>query len=102
MLGRVPTVHIDDQNLNRMQGNIIQGLNQLRSIPLLDGLFYRNVSLQIGSNAVQHGLGRPFIGYIITRMTAGVTIYNNQGTADSSLYVVLEASGAVTIDLWVF
>lgn len=95
----VPTVQIADEKVNRMQGNVVQALNQVLKVPFMDGILLSGQSLAAGANTVNHRLQRNIQGYLILKQNAAATIFgSNYGRSTFTL----TASAAVTVDLWVF
>lgn len=78
--------------------------NLANSCPLLDGRLLEDVSLPASSGevALDHGLGRKWQGFLITRYRSGTpfVIYNSREPDDKKLY--LKASGVCRVDIWVW
>jgi len=97
------TISSDDDELNRVQDNISTPLNSLISLPLSDSNLIQNVNLITGTTNVSHGLGRPLLGYIITKKNANVTIFDTQSTNQlKNRFLQLVSSGIAIVDLIVF
>lgn len=95
--------HSNDPGLNLFQTNLQKTLSPIIKNPLTDGVLLQSVVLSSGSNQVKHKLGRKITGWFVTRLRANVTIYDTQDT--NSLpeeFLTLVASGAATVDLFVF
>lgn len=92
-------VHIEDADINRMQQGIVNKINQLGSVSIMNGAQLSGISLQAGSNEIQHKLKRKLQGYIVTKQMAASNIYF-VSSSDSTL--VLSASAPAIIDLWVY
>jgi hypothetical protein len=95
----------DEPTIRRIQDNIARFLDILLSIALIiDGVWLQGVALTTGDTEVAHRLGkRPCRGYIVTKRSANAVVYD--GTAapsDVNRAIVLKASAAVTVDLWVW
>ena len=78
-------------------------INPLLANPLSDGRLISGIKVLTGNNVINHGLNRDLVGYFITRNNANVTFYDAQTTnqrPESTL--ILVASGAATISLYVF
>lgn len=105
MIARVQT---EDRLINQLQSNIGLVVNPLQEIPLNQGVLIQNVSLTSGANRIPHGLGRPLIGWFVTRMrTVFRQIYDTDDAVvsppnDTSLYLYLNSSGTVVCDLFIF
>lgn len=78
-------------------------LNPLLANPMNNGQMLNNVVLKSGDNVINHGLGHTLQGYLIILNNAAVTFYDKQATNSMpDLTLVLVASGAATISLYVF
>lgn len=78
-------------------------LNPVLANPLLDGQLLQGVAIKTGQNAINHGLQRKLQGYFVVMNSAAVTFYDSQSSnSRSDLTLLLNASGAATISLYVF
>lgn len=78
-------------------------LNPLLANPIVNGSLLKNISVTTGANSIAHGLQRKLQGYIVVLNSANVTFYDTQATNQMpDIYLVLHASGAATISLYVF
>lgn len=96
---KIPLIQLDEYKAQQAQQLLNQAVNEIISVPVLNGRLLENVQLASGSNDVEHKLNRVPVGYIIVRRSA------NQNLHDTSLNnrtLTLNASGAVTVSLWVF
>lgn len=100
----ISKVQTTDKDINQLQSNIIPRLNSLLSLPLLGGSLLTDVALSLGANAINHGLNRALQGWFPVRFHgAWAQIYDNQDSNTSpTKTLALNASAAVTVDLWVF
>lgn len=90
-------------DLNQVQNNIAEVVEPLSRKEIISGLLLRGVELAVGDNFVNHRLNRELIGWEIVRLRAAVSIYDKQDTnSNSHVTLSLNASAAVTVDLWVF
>lgn len=63
----------------------------------------KNVSLVAGYNTISHRLGRKLEGWILTRLRASATIYDDQdNNPNPQLTLILIASAPVVVDLELF
>lgn len=86
-----------------MQTSWAADLNPLISNQLTNGNLLTNQALASGANVINHKLGRPLKGWIITRCRAAATFYDTQDASlTPQLTLNLNSSAAVTVDLWVF
>lgn len=88
--------------LRRFQDAVGDSITMLTEVPLLDFTWKRDVSLAAGSNAVAHGLGRSWRGYIVTRQNAAITVYAPDDQPLRERLITLQASGAGVVDLFMF
>lgn len=99
----LPIYQTADQSLQLMQSNWATQLNPLLRNPLSNGQVLQSVVLASGDNTINHKLGRKLQGWCIVRQRASASIYDKQ---DSNLFpeltLVLNASAAVTVDIYVF
>ena len=92
-----------DDVTNRIQDQLISKMNPVLSNQLTNGSLLTSISLNSGSNTVNHKLGRKLVGWFVTRLRANVQIWDSQdGNKNDSQTLLLNASGSVTVDIWVF
>lgn len=78
-------------------------INPILSNPITSGVLLQNVKLVSGSNSINHTLGRKLQGYVVVLNSANATFYDGQATNQyPDLTLVLIASGAATVSLYVF
>ena len=78
-------------------------LNPLLANPLNTGNLLQNVSLVMGSNTINHGLGEKLQGYIIIMNSAAATFYDSQRINQRpDLTLILNASAPTIVSLYVF
>jgi hypothetical protein len=86
-----------------MQNQWASALDPVLVNPLVQGRLVQGVVLTAGDNVINHKLGRALVGWIVVRNTAATTFYDKQDSNTmSGLTLVLNASGACTVSLWVF
>lgn len=89
--------------LNQAQANVAQSLNPLIANPLMQGLSLTNVPLLSGYNLINHTLGRPLVGWFVTRLRAPASIYDLQDSNTTPQYnLALESSADVVVDIYVY
>lgn len=76
-------------------------LNTIRGISFLDGTLLEGVALTTSAKAVQHGLGRKPLGYLILTQDAAAVVREAKQSRTSTTFT-LTASTTVTVDIWVF
>ena len=90
--------------LARMQSGAMTALRALASMPIVQGAHVRDVTIASGANQIAHQLGRMPRGWIVTRQSASLTLYESatQLTQRDGTFLYLTAGAAGTVDLWVF
>ena len=74
---------------------------QLENNPLLDGRLLADVTVGTSTTNIQHLLGRPYRGWIVTKNSNGATV--EQGTQlNTEQFLSLFASASVVVDIYVF
>lgn len=101
---QLPRFQNQDKDFQLMQSSWLSVLNPLLKTPIINGSLLKNIDLVMGDNQVVHTLNRPLIGWMISRFNGSFAeIYDNQDTEPSpSVYLALNASADVTVDIWVF
>lgn len=95
--------HSDDAGLNLFQTGLQRTLQPVLNNPVVDGVLLESIVLASGTNQVPHKLGRKLIGWFMTRVRANATFYDAQDTNKlPDQYLTLIASGAATVDIFVF
>ncbi len=78
-------------------------LNPVIANPLVNGQIIPNVALISGRNVINHKLQRKLQGYLVILNSASATFYDGQATNQMpDLILILYASGATTVSLYVF
>lgn len=100
---QVSKVQSDDRVLNLIQDKMLDVLNPLATLPLSDALILKSVTLAIGDNVINHGLGRKLVGWFVVRKSAVSNIYDKQGSNTiPALTLILNSSAGCTVDILVF
>lgn len=93
----------EDPEIRRLQDAAEASLSSVLDKRVIDGRLIEDVSLSSGDNTIEHKLGRTLRGWIVTRLSAAVDIYDKQSTNNlTDLNLVLNSSGTATVSLWVF
>lgn len=106
------TINVKDADLERIQDNIAKWVGQLNTT-FLGGVVLQSmtnangasVDITLGATTigVPHGLGRKFSGWVLIDKTSSANVWRDTtSTADPEKFIPLQASGAVTVKLWVF
>lgn len=78
-------------------------LNPIIANPLMGGRLLVGIKVVLGDNTINHGLGEKLQGYFVVMNSANATFYDKQQTnATAQLTLILVASAAATISLYVF
>ena len=95
----------DDFDNNRSQDAVLDWINELkRSIPILDGVLIEAV-VSVGSDtlSIEHGLGRKWRGWIITRRNGNAQQFTDDDTPSKDFLILTSASGTATnFDIWIY
>ena len=93
----------EDEVLNRVQDRVKGSFDALVKLPFLNGALLEDVVLTSGAfTAVNHRLGRPWSGYVVFARNANAVLWHQAPAADANIFVYLQPSANVTVDLWVF
>lgn len=96
-------LHTKDEIINRIQDNLITTLNPIFNNPTIDGVVLSQVTLQTGTNIINHKLGRNLIGWELTRKRAIADIYDDQdNNLTPAQTLVLISSANIIVDIYVF
>lgn len=88
------------KTLNLLQTKYRAILNPLIALPILNGNQLLAQPLVIGSNVINHRLGRMQQGYLITDLTGPATVYRSASFNDKTL--TLTSNANCNISLWCF
>lgn len=98
-----PKLNVDDRKLSQIQDNLSDAINPLLRLPLSDSNFLEDIDLVVGSNKINHGLGRELLGWLVVRRDTDDSIYDTQvSNPTPQLTLVLVSSGSVTVSMVVF
>lgn len=100
---RFAKVQVADDTLNRVQDRLRVTTDALASVPLVDGVLLENVVLTAGAFApVAHRLARPWRGFLVVARNANAVVWNQSPGTDAGVFIYLQPSANVTVNLWVF
>src|ERR1700743_3272274 len=91
-------INTGDKNSQLIQSNISTALTPSQNSPFVGGVLLTGITLQTGSNPVQHTLGRTPKLWVICDISADQSIYR---TSWDTSVINLTCSGAATIAIWV-
>ncbi len=97
-------LNTQDRIINTLQNNVALSLNSVIALPLNNSNRITNVTLTSGvTNSINHGLGRPLIGWFLTRQRGPGNVYDSQDTNTfSSTTLNLLTTTTVNVDIFVF
>lgn len=100
MIGTIALVQTTERTINQLQLNIKQAVEPVLKNPLVQGQFLNGQALVIGSNVINHGLGRTMQGWMVTDVNAAANIYRSAALNDKTL--TLTSDVAVTVNIYIF
>ena len=96
-------IHSENAEVTRLQSHIKTTLNPLLQLPISDGILIKDLDIETTDTRVNHGLGRTYEGFIITRLQSNAVIYESSTTNDyKDLYIFLKGSASATADIYFF
>lgn len=99
----LPTFQSDIREFQLMQSNWASAINPILAAPANKSILLKNISLVIGANTVNHGLGRQLQGWTIIRKRAPGNVYDTQDqNLMPALTLTLVSDAAMVVDLEVF
>jgi hypothetical protein len=102
-VAQLKTLNVQDEVQNRVQDNTKKAIDQINANVLTSGTILSKVSLKVGSNTVNHKLGKVLTGWFIVRQRSSATIYDTQDSNKTPAQtLLLTSSAAVTVDIYVF
>lgn len=99
----LPIFQSDNKELSLLQTSWSTAINPVLKFPINQGDVLQGVVLAIGTNVINHLLGRKLIGWFIVRQRALANVYDTQDSNTRpaiSLFLVSDA--VVTVDIFVF
>lgn len=109
---QLPKFKTDDRSFALLQTQWAQSINPVLSLPMVNQNTLRNnpsqvgnsgVTLAIGSNTINHLLGRALQGWFIVRQRSAANIYDDQdNNTTPALTLVLVSDAIVSVDIVVF
>lgn len=103
MSSKIPLVQTDDKDLNLFQTQLGKTMTPILETPLNYGVLLKDIVLSTGQNVVPTRLERVLQGWMIVRQRAQAQVWDTQDlNTTPNKTLLLNASTAVTVDLWVF
>ena len=92
------------REFNIGQDHIEEVITPVLNAAIIDGVIVEDVILNSSTfTDIKHKLGRKPRGYIVIRKSAAQTVFEEAGDYENrKLFLKLKASGAVTVNLWIF
>ena len=92
------------REFNIGQDHIEEVITPVLDAAIIDGVIVEDVILNSSTfTDIKHKLGRKPRGYIVIRKSAAQTVFEEAGDYENrKLFLKLKASGAVTVNLWIF
>lgn len=96
----LPQIQSDDQDFQLMQNKWASILNPLLARPLSSANILKSVQLSIGTNVINHLLGRKLQGWIMSDINAAAQVFRSQPMNDKTL--TLTSDAVCIVDIVVF
>jgi hypothetical protein len=101
-LTNLKLIKSEDKDTMTLQGNVREFVNQLNNV-ILGGSILQSVSIGTATTDVPHQLGRSFQGWHLVDIQGDARVWRDTtATSDTTKFLPLKASAAVTVNLWVF
>lgn len=93
----------DSQPMTLMQTSWATEINPVLKLPINSGQILKSVSLVVGTNSINHLLGRKLQGWFLVRQRALAEIYDAQDSnLTQAITLALVSDAVVTVDIFVF
>jgi hypothetical protein len=103
MIPRFRRINVKDNDLRLVQDSSEVVLTALISKSILDGIIVKDVAVGTSSTSIDHKLGRELIGWIVISKSSDSRVWDEQaGNTQKTKTLILKASSATTVSLWVF
>lgn len=94
-------IYSQDQNLMRVQSAVAEVLDPLTQQPLLGAILLQNVTINASPTAIEHGLNRQPLGFIIVNKNISADVWQSPSIAPAKI-IMLQAATAGTFSLLIF
>lgn len=95
--------HTGNVQADRSQRLAQQTADTVNQLPFAKGNWIKAQAIGTSPTNISHGLGRTWQGYIITRLRADARVYEAASQPlDATKRIALQASAAVTVDIYFF
>jgi len=86
-----------------VQDSVAEVFNSISKAPMLDTKLVTNVVVGTTATPIDHGLGRPLLGWIVVDRTINASVWRSPtASAAPNKLLMLVASSSVTISILVF
>lgn len=90
-------------DIQRLQESLSKVFNGIQTKQIIDGRLLTDVSLFTGQiNEVNHGLGKPYRGWIIVDKDADANVYVTTQSQTPNATILFQTSADVIVSLWLF
>ncbi len=96
-MANLPQFQSDDVTFQMMQSKWGSILNPVISNPTTNPLILKNISLQTGTNVINHKLQRMQQGWIVADINNSATIYRSQPFNEITLTLTSSAPATITL-----
>lgn len=94
-------IDIPDRIVTTFQDNSAEVFDILTKLPILDGQVVTH-NVAIGTNQVEHKLGRNYIGWILVDAEGAVTISHATKGTQADKYIYVQSGAATSATFWIF
>lgn len=103
VLPKFPVTNTQDQDLSKVQRDLVRVLNPIFNTQILGGNLLTNQTLVSGLNSINHGLGRNLNGWFPVRIRSAATFFDSQDANKTpNLTLALNSSANCIADIYVF
>lgn len=105
MIKSFKVINTDSPELKFVQDNVDYTLKSIAAEPMIAGNFLKDVSLSSTSKNINHKLGRPWVGFFITKSVADVNVYwdaTTDANQQKESTIALKATATAVVDLYIF
>ena len=97
--------HTPDLAVTAVRRSVEDLRRTFASTPLVNGTLLTDVSIAAGDTTLDHGLGRQWQGYFVTRVASGTPAQIQTATTqpqDATVQLAVTSASAFVADVWVF
>ena len=101
-MASIPLFNSDNQTFQLFQTRLKSLLDPVISNRLSQGVLVSNVSLTVGTNVLNHKLGRLQQGWILVDSNLPAVIWRSAAFTTTTLTLTSSATAAITASFWMF